>query len=77
MKLLDWLRAEKIDDRTLAERLGGCSSYAVKKWKYGERMPGAARIIQLEEITGGHVTLRDWVAPAAAPPAEQEPERAA
>lgn len=61
MKLLEWMRRKAIDDETFAERVGGCTSHAVKKWKYGERQPPADKIIRIEEVTGGKVTLRDLV----------------
>lgn len=60
MKLLDYMRRENIDDEALAAQVGSVTAYAVKKWKYGERVPDALTIVRLEEITGGEVTLRDW-----------------
>jgi DNA-binding transcriptional regulator YdaS (Cro superfamily) len=60
MKLLDYMRAENLDDQAMAGRIGGCSAHAVKKWKYGERSPDPDRIIRIEEVTGGKVSLRDW-----------------
>ncbi len=60
MKLLDYMRAENLGDEAMACRIGGCSAHAVRKWKYGERSPGADRIIRIEEVTGGKVGLHDW-----------------
>ena len=60
MKLLDYMRDRNIDDEAMAEIIGDCSSYAVKKWKYGERSPNANRIIRIEEVTNGLVGLHDW-----------------
>lgn len=62
MKLLDWMRREGIDDNEMADQVGGVTAFAVKKWKYGERVPDARTIVRLEEITSGDVTLRDWAA---------------
>ena len=61
MKLLDWMRDQKMDDGALAKLVGDCSHHAVKKWKYGERMPPADVIVRIEEITRKKVTLRDFV----------------
>lgn len=69
MRLLDHMRETETDDDAFAERVGGCTGHAVKKWKYGEREPDAVTIIRIEEITGGRVTVRDW--------AEQASERLA
>jgi DNA-binding transcriptional regulator YdaS (Cro superfamily) len=64
MKLLDYMRRQELDDETLARRIGDCTAHAVKKWKYGERRPDADRILKIQKITGGHVTLRDWASEA-------------
>lgn len=60
MKLIDYMRDEKLDDERMAEMIGGCTAHAVKKWKYGERTPDAARMLKIEEITNNRVSLRDW-----------------
>ena len=61
MKLLDYMRDEKLDDDAFASRLGDCSGHAVKKWKYGERVPSIGVAARIEAVTDGRVTLRDWV----------------
>lgn len=61
MKLIDYMRREKLDDQAMADRLGDCSAFAVKKWKYGERSPDADRILKIQKATYGRVKLRDWV----------------
>jgi hypothetical protein len=73
MKLLEYMREEKLDDAVFAERINEglpsamhCTAYAVKKWKYGERRPDADRMIRIEEISGGKVSLRDWASDAVA-----------
>jgi hypothetical protein len=70
MKLIDWMRREKLDDEQVARMVGDCTGHAVKKWKYGERVPDATRILQIEKVTNGRVRLRDWSA-------AQESQRAA
>lgn len=62
MKLLDWLRRENITDEAFAERVGDCTAHAVKKWKYGERLPPGDKIVRIEDVTGRQVTLRDLIA---------------
>lgn len=69
MRLLTHLREEKIDDGAFAARVGDCTGHAVKKWKYGERVPDARTIARIDQVTAGKVTLADWV--------EQEAERRA
>jgi DNA-binding transcriptional regulator YdaS (Cro superfamily) len=60
MKLLDYMRQEGVDDAAMAAAIGDCSDHAVRKWKYGERRPDADRMLRIQEITSGKVTLRDW-----------------
>ena len=60
MRLLDYLNETSIDDEAFATLVGGVSKHAVKKWKYGERRPEADRIIRIEDLTMGRVSLRDW-----------------
>jgi DNA-binding transcriptional regulator YdaS (Cro superfamily) len=71
MRFIDYLRetglteadfASALNDRVPAAR--PCTASAVKKWKYGERTPPAERIAQIEEVTEGKVSLRDWLAAA-------------
>ncbi|AWN35753.1 hypothetical protein [Methylobacterium radiodurans] len=60
MRLLDYMRDEKLDDEAFASRLGDCTAHAVKKWKYGEREPDAGTIVRIQVATAGKVTVRDW-----------------
>lgn len=67
MRLIDYMRAEQLDDVQFAKLFNDglakdrrVTESAVKKWKYGERMPGALTIIHIEAITNGKVKLRDW-----------------
>jgi len=66
------MRREKIDDETLAILVGDCTSHAVKKWKYGERQPPGEKIVRIEEVTRGDVTLRDLVNATTEAPAPAE-----
>ena len=60
MKLIDYMRREKLDDERMSRLVGDCTAHAVKKWKYGERVPDASRIVRIEKVTNGRVRLRDW-----------------
>jgi hypothetical protein len=61
MKLIDWMRDKSLDDDTMASLIGGVSGHAVKKWKYGERMPRRNELHRISEITGGEVTANDFI----------------
>lgn len=60
------MREHDVNDETFAELVGDCTAHAVKKWKYGERQPPGDKIIRIEDVTRGDVTLRDLVAVPAA-----------
>lgn len=66
MQLLDWMRRERVDDEEMARRVGGCTAHAVKKWMYGERVPSPGKILRIEEVTAGDVTMRDLLGRRAA-----------
>lgn len=70
MQLIDWMRANMLDDEAMTALVNEgvppaehCTVHAVKKWKYRERMPPADKIVRIEDITKKRVTLRDWTAP--------------
>lgn len=65
MRLLAWMRENEVDDDAMAARIGDCSGFAVKKWKYAEREPDASTIVRIEAVTEGKVALADWAAQAA------------
>ncbi|MGY2052378.1 hypothetical protein [Methylobacterium sp. JK268] len=82
MKLLAYMREQKLDDTAIAAHVGGVTRHAVKKWMYGERMPRPEQIASIERLTDGKVTLADWIQQAAerargVSPAETAPEGAA
>lgn len=60
MKLLDYLKSQDITDEKFA-RLCGISVGAVRKWKYGERVPRLPELVRIEELTDGTVTARDFL----------------
>lgn len=62
MKLLDYLKANSISDEDFARRVGvSISVGAVRKWKYGERVPRLPELVRIEELTDGAVTARDFL----------------
>lgn len=66
MKLLDWMKREQLDDQQVADRLSALpdatdvSAGAVKKWKYGERIPRVDEMHGLFSVTAGEVTANDF-----------------
>lgn len=61
MRLIDWMRQANLSDTDVADRVGGVSAHAVKKWKYGERIPRRAELLKLVEISEGKVSPNDFV----------------
>jgi transcriptional regulator with XRE-family HTH domain len=49
----------------MAAQIGGVSSHAVKKWRYGERVPRPDAMQRLAKATGGKVTADDFMREAA------------
>lgn len=60
MTLLDFMRTEGLDDAEMARRVGECSPGAIRKWKYGERIPRAKFIDRIREVSGGRVNPADF-----------------
>lgn len=58
MTLAQYLRDNKLTDGTFAARIG-CSAGAVRKWKYGERMPRPEQIKRIADATAGAVSAID------------------
>ena len=75
MDLGSFMKANGLDDVAMAALIGGCSASAVKKWRYGERIPRPDHLRRIADATSGQVTPNDFlsVAPEApqttAPPA--------
>lgn len=60
MNLKSYMEARGICDEQLAKRLG-VSVGAIRKWKYGERIPRANELVALARITKGKVGLLDFI----------------
>jgi predicted transcriptional regulator len=69
MNLADFMRDRGISDQEMAA-LVGCSEFAVRKWKYGERVPRGQAMSRLREATDGTVTANDFL-PARPAPSEE------
>lgn len=61
MKLAEYMKASGLEDESFAEMVGDCSSHAVKKWRYQERVPRPDQMRRIAEVTGGRVTPNDFV----------------
>ena len=62
MKLLDYMKSHSLSDAQVAEMIGArVSDGAVKKWKYGERVPRLPEMLRLGEITDGAVLPKDFM----------------
>ncbi|BAU91196.1 hypothetical protein MPPM_2591 [Methylorubrum populi] len=65
MQLDAYLRANDLTDEAFARRLGpGVSAWAVRKWRYGQRIPRLAQQRRIREATDGEVTANDLIAAA-------------
>lgn len=60
MKLTSYLSDNKIDEKAFGAQLG-VSEFAVRKWRYGQRVPSVETIQRISEITGGEVGFTDWL----------------
>lgn len=62
MKLATYMQRHKLDDAAFAKMVGGgCSTEAVRKWRYGQRVPRPSVIQRVDDITRGAVTLSDFI----------------
>ena len=59
MLLKDYMRQSNLDDAAMAAAIGDCTSGAVKKWKYGERIPRPGPTERIRALTNGLVTAED------------------
>ena len=64
MRLESYMNEHDLGDAAMAAQIGGCSASAVRKWRYGHRIPRAPVIIRIRQITGGLVTADDFIFPA-------------
>jgi hypothetical protein len=61
MKLAQFMSEHGYTDASMAEKIGNCSEFAVRKWKYGERTPRPRIIDRIQHISEGKVGLKDWL----------------
>jgi DNA-binding transcriptional regulator YdaS (Cro superfamily) len=61
MKLAEYMKSIGLGDLAMAEKIGGCSEFAVKKWKYGERTPRPEQMVRIRAATGGQVSADDFM----------------
>ena len=61
MQLQSYMKENGLDDDAMAAAIGDCSASAVRKWKYGERIPRPPQARRIAEITNGRVTMNDFV----------------
>ncbi|MFK5600220.1 XRE family transcriptional regulator [Methylobacterium sp. HMF5984] len=67
MQLDPYLREKKLTDESFAALLGpDVSTWAVRKWRYGQRVPRLAMQQRISAATEGAVTANDFVAAAIA-----------
>lgn len=67
MQLDAYLRENDLTDEGFAQILGpGVSAWAVRKWRYGQRIPRLAQQKRIREATQGLVTSNDLLAAAEA-----------
>lgn len=59
MLLKDFMRAEGLTDAELADKIGGISSFGVRKLRFRSRGPSIRVAARIEEITGGRVGSSD------------------
>lgn len=60
MQLSTYMKERGIDDDAMASLIGDCSASAVRKWKYGERVPRPNHLRRIVEATEGAVTANDF-----------------
>jgi len=67
MKLSAYLKAHDLDDEAFARKSEGAfSAEAVRKWRFGVRMPRPRMLLLISKLTDGKVTANDFV-PVATP----------
>lgn len=60
MKLAAYMEAQGLDDAAMAARIGpDVSSWAVRKWRYGQRIPRLGMQRRILDATAGAVTPQD------------------
>lgn len=59
MNLAEFMKAEGINDQQLAEKVKRDRSN-VLRWRNGTTKPDFAALVEIEKISGGKVTARDF-----------------
>jgi hypothetical protein len=62
MKLNKYMKIHALDNAQMAEKLA-CSPFAVRKWRYGGRMPRPDQMVRIADVTGGAVMPNDFYLP--------------
>lgn len=66
MKLSAYLKEHKLDDESFAAKSDGeFSAEAVRKWRFGVRMPRPRMLVLISKLTEGRVTANDFLPVAA------------
>ena len=60
MKLSQYLASNAISQKQFADKMGVCQA-TVHKWLYKSAVPSGKRIMQIQVITDGDVTVHDWI----------------
>jgi hypothetical protein len=67
MQLDTYIRNNRLTDESFAKLLGPeVSEWAVRKWRYGQRIPRLATQMRIASVTKNAVTANDFVAAASA-----------
>lgn len=61
MKLADYMKSVGLSNLAMARKIGCCSEFAVKKWKYGERTPRPDQMARIRAATAGQVSADDFM----------------
>lgn len=60
MTLSEYMKAHRLGEDAIAALIG-CSSGAVRKWRYGQRMPRRDQLQRITQATAGEVTANDFM----------------
>ena len=64
------MKQHSLDDAAMAALIGDVSPSAVKKWRYGERIPRRAQMRRIVAVTSGAVQASDLIEPVSCEAAE-------
>jgi len=60
MKLSQYLATNGISQKQFADKANVCQA-TVHKWLYKNCIPSGKRMMQIHTLTGGDVTVADWI----------------